>query len=61
MHAFPIVQPTKFDLSINLKTSKSLGLQAPDKLLALADDEYMSNVLTQGGHVSCADGFPLLG
>jgi putative ABC transport system substrate-binding protein len=34
----PLVQPTKFDFVINLKAAKTLRLQIPDKMLALADD-----------------------
>jgi ABC-type uncharacterized transport system substrate-binding protein len=34
----PVQAPVKYELAINLKMAKALGLDVPDKLLALTDE-----------------------
>ena len=34
----PVMQATKFETVLNLKTAKTLGISIPDKVLALADE-----------------------
>ena len=49
----PIQQPTKFDLALNLKTAKGLGLTVPPSMLTRADVVIGCGYETPGAYRKC--------
>jgi hypothetical protein len=53
-HILQVDRSTKFELLINMKTAKTLGLVVPDKMLALADEVIGGAARDRDGRPNCA-------